>query len=99
MAGPHKKMIAGKPKIDNVAMPTAATEYSYAVPVETNKILLKLRSTTSSFQLSYVAGETGTNYVTIGAGSAKTIDELKGGMTIYFQSPDPDQVMEIETWK
>lgn len=92
-------MIAGKPTIANVSMTTANTEYSYAVPAGVSKMLVKLRDATVALKLSYVEGASGTTYVTVPAGSTKTIDELKGGMTIYIQTTEASQVLEVETWK
>lgn len=81
-------------------MTTANTEYSYAVPAKASKILIKLRSFTSAFKLAYASGASGTTYLTVPAGSSKSIDELKGtGITLYFQSPDASQVMEVEVWQ
>lgn len=57
----------------NVSMLVAATEYSYQLPIGTNKFTIKLRSTTATMQL-YIGGETDTGntdttYIQVEAGS------------------------------
>lgn len=93
-------MIAGKPTITTKDLTDANTEYNYSVPSGVNKILLRIRSGTSDLKLAYVTGDIAAGtYITIPAGVTKTIDEIKGGMTLYFQSPDASQTVEIEIWK
>jgi hypothetical protein len=92
-------MIAGKPNIENVSMTLANTEYSYNIPSGVNKVLLKLRDGGVDLKLSYTSGTSGTTYITIQSGSVKSIDDMKGGLTIYFQSDTASQVLEIEIWK
>lgn len=92
-------MIGGRPKIENVAMTSANTEYSYAIPSGVNKILIKLRANNVDLKLSYTSGESGTTYLTIPAGSSKSIDDIKGGLTIYFQAASASQTLEVEIWK
>ena len=93
-------MTAGKVTIANVTMTTGDTEYNYALPAGTQKVLIKLRGTGAVCKLAYVSGQSGTTYLTIPAGSSKTIEGIKGtAMTLYFQSPTASQVAEIESWK
>jgi hypothetical protein len=94
-------MVGGKPSIVNVSMASANTEYSYAVPAGVNKVLIKLRSSSVDLKLSYTSGESGTTYLTVPAGSAKSIDDIKGGggLTLYFQAASASQTLEVEIWK
>ena len=93
-------MISGKPTLVNVAMASADTEYSYAIPAGVNKVLLKLRDPGESFKLAYASGTSGTTYFTVAAGSSKELTEIKGtGITLYFQSPGLSQTMEVEVWQ
>lgn len=93
-------MIGGKVTVANVAMASANTEYSYAVPAGTHKILMKLRDTGQPFKLAYVSGESGTTYITVPANTSKEILDIRGtGITLYFQSPGASQTMEIEGWR
>ncbi|MEK6882014.1 MAG: hypothetical protein AABY22_20515, partial [Nanoarchaeota archaeon] len=79
---------------------TANTEYSYAILAGTSKILIKLRGTGATFQLSYILGESNTTFITIPANSSKEIIDIKGtGITLYFQSSLASQTMEIEVWR
>ncbi len=92
-------MIGAKPSVVNVAMTTANTEYYYDIPSGTNKVLLKLRDGGVDLKLCYTSGASGTTYLTVPAGTAKSIDNMKGGITVYFQAASASQVLEVEIWK
>lgn len=86
-------------KIYNVTMTSADTEYSQALDQGTQKFLIKERSGGSDMKLSYTETESGTTYITIPAGTAKTVDVVNlKDITLYFQSPDAGKVAEIEVW-
>jgi len=92
-------MIGAKPSVVNVAMATKNTEYSYAIPTGVSKILIKLRDSGVALKLAYTSGASGTTYLTVPAATAKSIDNIKGGITIYFQADTDSQVLEVEIWK
>ena len=87
------------PKIYNVTMGTANTEYSQLLSDNTRKVLIKLRSGAAALKLSYASGESGSKYMNIPAGSSKYIEGIYlKGLTLYFQSPSASQTAEIEEW-
>jgi hypothetical protein len=89
--------VGGLPIIYNVPMPTGATEYSICLPNDTKKILIKLREIGYDLQLAWNAGESGSNYVTVPAGSTKDISGVNlSDKTLYFQCSEANQVAEIE---
>lgn len=89
-----------RPTIVNLALTDADTEYSYAVPAETKKMLIKSRNT-GDIKLAYVSGESGTTYITIPAGtSGKWIQGVNFfDLTLYMQSPVGSDVAEIEIYQ
>lgn len=88
-----------KPTIENTAMTSANTEYSYTFPAGTKKFRIKLRALNALLKVAFVEGESGSNYITIPYGDHMTVEAKVGGATIYFQSPTASQVAEIQTWK
>ena len=91
-----------RPTIANTTMASAATEYSYALPANTVQFTIKLRSTTAALQVAVISGESGTNYITLPAGSGGWTEAIKGRAsttTLYFQSPTASQTAEIISWQ
>lgn len=87
------------PTIYNVTITLANTEYSQALPANTKKFAIKLRSNTADLKYAFVATQSGTNYRTIPAGSEKSEDNLiLAAVTLYFQSSTASQTAEIESW-
>jgi len=87
-------------EIANVAMATASTEYSYAIPKGTEKITFKLRDPANALQFCFVTGETATKYMTIPAGSSFTVEGLKfHDKTLYFEAPANTQVLEVMVYQ
>lgn len=83
-----------------IDMPLAATEYSYTFPTGTKQYILKLRTATSVLKTAYISGDSLINWFTVPPGCYMSDDNLSSpvGMTIYFNSPDPGQVIEIKVW-
>lgn len=90
---------ATSPVVAQVAMASAATEYSYVLPAGCRQFQLKLQSG-ATLQVAYVAGQSGTNYLTVPRYCfyAESDLLLTGTLTVYFQSPTGSQVLEILTW-
>lgn len=93
--------VTGKatPTVANVAMASAATEYSYALPAGCKAFYLKLRDPMADLQLTYTALGSGTTYISVPRGTWYANEELTASsITLYFQSPSALQVAEIEVW-
>lgn len=90
---------ATNPTTVNVPMLLAATEYSYILPTGTKQFLMKLQGP-SPFQVSYVLGESSTNFLTVpwGCFYAESDLALNAPVTIYFQSSAASQTAEIRIW-
>lgn len=86
------------PKVYNVPVTLANTEYSQALSTGTKAFTIKLRDIGAKLQIAFVSTESGTTYVTIPSGAGYTADGLDFGGTIYFQSNKPSQVVEILEW-
>lgn len=85
------------PTVANVNIVTASTEYSYTFPSNVKKFQVRARGT-SKLQCSYISGQSGTTYVTIAPGNAKTIEDTNFSGTLYFQGNKNNEVLEIEYW-
>jgi len=89
---------ATNPLVVNIAL-TANVEASYTLPANTRQYVSKLRSGTSKLQVSFVSGDTGTTYWTVGKGNFFADSGLLvSGLPLYFQTPDSGQVLEILIW-
>ena len=86
------------PTIFNVTMATKGTEYSQLLPDNTARFILRARNN-AKLQLSYISGQTDSNYLTIIPGNIYTVEAVKlTGKTIYFQSTKDNTIVEIVTW-
>ncbi len=89
-----------KTTIYNKTLTLADTEYSQALPAGTRKVLIKERTGAADLKLAYVSGESGTNYITILAGSSKYLEGVYlSDITLYMQSPTAGAVIEVEVWQ
>jgi hypothetical protein len=87
------------PAINNVSVPTASTEVSFALPSGTKRFTIKARQT-ARLQLSFESGESGTEYLTVHAGCAFSESSLDSSVdyTLYFQSSVAGITVEILSW-
>jgi len=99
---PQSRQLVTQGHIENVAMTLANTEYSYTLPVHTRIFSLRLRDPDNAFKVSFEAGTSGTEYVTVPGGaeiyqnSMYTVDHTP--VTLYFQCTVAGQVAEIVYW-
>lgn len=88
----------GTPTIYNVDADTAGSEYSQVLPDNTGQFLVRARNN-AKLQLSYISGQTDTNYLTVMPGNIYTVEAVKlTGKTLYFQSSKDNTVVEIVAW-
>ena len=84
-----------------VALTSADTEYSQALPANTKKFRIHLRDY-ATFRLAYITGKVAAStdpYETIPAGSEKYEDGLNlTALTVYLASPVADKTAEVEAW-
>ena len=94
-----QNIVVGTPTITNEAITLADTEYSYALPTGTHRVIMQSRLE-GLVKIAYTVGESSTNYWTIFPGQQKDIEFLNGStaVTLYFQSSKAAQVLEIESW-
>jgi len=93
-----KLVSATNPKIYNLSMATANTEYSQSLTSGTKKILVRMR-TLGRARFAFVVGGTTGSWITIEAGAVYSQDTLDlNGATIYLQSNVAGQVAEILEW-
>lgn len=91
--------------IFNTLVPTPGVEQSVTLPAKTAIFTISVRSNKAIvLQYSFVAGESGTKYITVWPGSVKKIEGLSFDTPtpIYFQLNRVDAggtIVEIETWK
>lgn len=85
------------PTIANVPILVANTEQSYAFPANTKRFIIRVRGM-GRLQLSFVAAQSGTNFITIYPGNAHEEAGLNViSTTIYFQC-SKTEVVEILSW-
>lgn len=82
--------------IANVTLTLANTEYSYTLPTLTKRFMIKSRSG-HDFRYSPVLGESGTNFLLL---PSYWQDNVVGVVTrtLYFQSKNAGEIMEISSW-
>lgn len=89
---------SGNPNIFNIDAAVADTEYSQALPAGTTQFLIRARNN-AKLQISYLAGQTNTVFLTVTPGSIYVVDSVKlTGKTIYFQSTKDNTDVEIVAW-
>lgn len=89
------------PNIENINIPSANTEQSFTFPTETARYRFKIRDGKAKARISYVSGESGTNFWTVERGAFYEENEVdaSGGLTIYFQTTHGNVVAEIQYWE
>ena len=80
--------------IFNVTLGPVSTEQSQALPLNTKEFIIKTRGN-SELKLAYTALQSGTLFVTIHKNAAFTDDNFYAALTLYFQSPQTGDVVEI----
>ena len=91
--------VAKTPQIYNIPVMNANTEIAQPIPDNTNKIEIKVRNSAATLQFAFISGQSGSNYSLIPRGASYYIDNiLTTGLSIYFQTNNPNQVVEILTW-
>jgi len=86
-------------EVFNVVMATASTEYSQLLSSGTIVGYMIRAEDCHKLQVSHVATESGTKYVTVPEGSTMTDEHTYVNQTIYFQSPDDNVTAQIVVWK
>lgn len=93
-------MIGGKPTVTTQTLTLADTDYSVSIPSGVNRLEIKERSGSSLLKLAFVSGDIAAGtYITIPYGASWAELDIKGGFTLYLQSPDAGVVAEIKYWK
>ena len=79
-------------------MANANQEYAALLP-PCNLVIIQAR-VAATIQLCYIQGQTNTNFITLPAGTSKSIQFGQAGFNgaIYFMSSVPLNTMEIECW-
>jgi hypothetical protein len=102
--GISDKTFAWRPRIYNVTMTLADTEYSQELPIDTLKVLVHTRDE-STFRIAWEAGRVATPtvpYFTVLSNSRYFEDDINlratAHRTIYFASDDAGKVVEIIAW-
>jgi hypothetical protein len=88
----------GRPKIYNLELASADTEYALVLADNTFKFTLKSRNG-ASLKLAYTSGESGTNYISIPVGITYWEDEINILRSLYLQSPTPGTIVEVVAWE
>ena len=91
--------ITSRQTINNTAMTTKDTEYSYTIPANVKRIRFKLRAINALLKFCFTENGSGITYITLPYGETHEINDARlGGKTLYVQSPTASQVLEVETW-
>ncbi len=85
------------PKIGNVSLTIADTEYSYQLSSNCRRLLIRCRSS-YDVKFSFEKGKSGTNYLTLISGEQYSEDNIAGSLTLYFQSSQGGVVVEVLEW-
>ncbi len=82
----------------NEVIAAANVEQSLVLPTSICGYLIKTRGN-GSLKLTHVSGESGTNYLEIPGKSSYTDDHSFANLTLYFQSPQVGEVVEVVVWE
>lgn len=90
------------PKVYNLSLPTANTEYSQPLDPNTVRFTVKIRNTdglAARAQIAFTSGDTSVKWVTIPPGAVFSEEGLLlTGVTLYVQCNKPGRVAEIVQW-
>lgn len=89
--------------IYNLTLTDADTEYSQQFNSGLRSFTVKARQAGAAVKLALVSGSSGTNYITIPAGSSYELSPAVTSkrddvFTLYFQSPVAGTILEIIGW-
>lgn len=90
-----------EPNVVNLTAPVAGDEYSYTLPVGIKRYKFRVRNGQAKLNLSYVSGESGTNFWTVNRGAyyeEKDID-ASSGITLFYQTTHDNSEIEILYWE
>lgn len=87
------------PLIINIPLPDANTEESYTFLAATKRFRIQLRGS-ATLKVAFTSGDSGTTFLTIYPGDCFEESDLGllAGLTLYFQSSKPAEVLEILSW-
>jgi|CXWL01.1.fsa_nt_gi hypothetical protein len=89
-----------KTTIANTTLTLANTEYEYAIPAGTRKIMLSARNAGGDIKFAFTTGLSGTTYMTILAGGTWSVDGVYlRGQSLFMQSPTAGVVVEALTFQ
>ena len=84
-----------------VAMTTADTEYSQALPAGCKRFRLSLRSADASYRLAYTTGKVAAPtdpYYAAAVGEVIDVDGIEAALTLYLACGTGGKVNQIEAW-
>lgn len=90
---------ARSPSIFNIQITNANTESSQLLPDKTRQFVIRVRNGRSGLKVAFNPGESGSNFISIPRGSSYREEYLDTtNLTIYFQTDQPNQTIELITW-
>jgi hypothetical protein len=89
---------ATTPAIYNVTCTNAGTEYSQALPANTKKFMIGIRSKNSGVVWQFKVASSGTAFYMLGNETMSEDNILLASQTLYFQSATAGEVVQIIAW-
>ena len=87
------------PNIYNISVTSANTEESQVLPDGTRSFILRIRGNGSNLKVSFTSGQSGSVFLSVPRGTSYREEGLNtSGLTIYFQTDQPSQIVELITW-
>lgn len=85
------------PKITNLSIPSPATEVPFTVQPGVQRVELRARGS-AKLKYSFIAAQSGVEFITIPRGKVELIDGINFTGTIYIQASEAPEVIEIQEW-
>ncbi len=83
------------PKLSNITLSLANTEYSFALTTSLKQLIIKSRGL-AKLQISFNSGESGTTFFTLPKGTNLSLTDVElTGKVIYVQSDTPSTIVEV----
>ena len=90
---------ATTPNVYNISVASANTEESQALPANTKAFIIRVRGASANLKLAFTSGQSGSTFLSVPRGSSYRESGLNvSSLTIYFQTDQPSQVVELITW-
>lgn len=92
-------LLPSTPTIQNISVTSANSEFSYALPIDSKRFLVRVREGDTKVKLSFTSGGTSSDFITISPGVVFSEVDVDASMvTLYLNANNAPRVIEVLSW-